>query len=63
MSDMTLAAVIRRMNHEAEVNKTPKWMDPRRGKEAVPHGFRSTFRDWAAGDLSQPPNGLKDTFG
>ena len=24
------------------------WRDPRSGRPAVPHGFRSTFRDWAA---------------
>jgi integrase len=52
--NMTLAAVIRRMNEEAEESKTPRWMDPRRGKEAVPHGFRSTFRDWAAERTSFP---------
>ena len=39
MSDMTLSAVIRR-------NKTV-WLDEH-GKLVVPHGFRSTFRDWAA---------------
>jgi integrase len=39
MSDMTLSAVIRR-------NKTA-WLDEH-GKLVVPHGFRSTFRDWAA---------------
>jgi integrase len=26
----------------------PKWLDPRQKREIVPHGFRSTFRDWAA---------------
>ena len=45
---MTLLAVIQRMNEEAEDNRTPKLIDPRQGKEVVPHGFRSTFRDWAA---------------
>jgi hypothetical protein len=45
---MTLTSVIRRVNEEAEDSGTPKWMDPRHGKEVVPHGFRSTFRDWAA---------------
>lgn len=24
------------------------WLDPRSGRPAVPHGLRSTFRDWAA---------------
>lgn len=37
LSDMTLSAVLRRMN-----------------VSAVPHGFRSTFRDWAAERTSCP---------
>ncbi|MBP6130893.1 site-specific integrase [Thauera sp.] len=37
MSDMTLLAVMRRMN-----------------VDAVPHGFRSTFRDWAAERTNYP---------
>ncbi|WP_295166340.1 site-specific integrase [uncultured Brevundimonas sp.] len=37
LSDMTLAAVLRRM-----------------GIDAVPHGFRSTFRDWAAERTNHP---------
>lgn len=44
LSDMTLTAVIRRFN-EADGHK---WVDPRSGRGVVPHGFRSTFRDWAA---------------
>ncbi len=48
MSDMTLSAVMRRMQ-EAEVRaERPGWCDPRSGRPAVPHGLRSTFRDWAA---------------
>ncbi|WP_205833231.1 tyrosine-type recombinase/integrase [Azohydromonas caseinilytica] len=37
LSDMTLAAVLRRMQ-----------------VDAVPHGFRSTFRDWAAARTQFP---------
>ena len=44
MSDMSLAEVIRRMN---EGEDGPGWVDDA-GEEIVPHGFRSTFRDWAA---------------
>lgn len=47
LSDMTLSAVIRRFN-EVEKDQTPLWIDPSNGREVVPHGFRSTFRDWAA---------------
>jgi integrase len=44
LSDMSLSAVIRRMN---EGEDGPRWVDEAR-EEVVPHGFRSTFRDWAA---------------
>ncbi|WP_037279369.1 phage integrase central domain-containing protein [Rubellimicrobium mesophilum] len=48
LSDMTISAVMRRM-HESEVKAgRPGWIDPRSKKAAVPHGIRSTFRDWAA---------------
>lgn len=48
LSDMTLSAVMRRMQ-ESEVKAGRKgWLDPRSGRPAVPHGLRSTFRDWAA---------------
>ena len=43
LSDMTLLTVIRRMN---EANDEPDWVDAH-GVPVVPHGFRSTFRDWA----------------
>ena len=42
LSDMTLTAAIRRRN-EAEL----KWKDES-GESITVHGFRSTFRDWAA---------------
>lgn len=43
ISDMTLTAVIRRMNEGSAV-----WLDPKTNAQVVPHGFRSSFRDWAA---------------
>lgn len=49
VSDMTLTATIRRFNREQSV-----WVDPERdNEEIVPHGFRSSFRVWAA-DSGQP---------
>lgn len=52
LSDMTLAAVIKRMNGDSE---PPIWCDPKQGNAAiVPHGFRSTFRDWASERTSYP---------
>ncbi|WP_198663053.1 tyrosine-type recombinase/integrase [Cohaesibacter intestini] len=48
MSDMSLSAVMRRM-HQAETEKgNSGWLDPRSKRPAVPHGLRSSFRDWAA---------------
>lgn len=56
LSDMSLSAVMRRMHADkaAEDAKAgiPEdragWRDPRSGRPAVPHGLRSTARDWAA---------------
>ena len=45
ISDMTITAVIRRMN---EGDAGVVWLDPKTNAQVVPHGFRSTFRDWAA---------------
>ena len=46
LSDMTLTAVIRRMNEASEKAGGTGWKD-RTGKVITAHGFRSTFRDWA----------------
>jgi integrase len=43
LSDASTAAVIDRMNE-----KERRWIDPKLDHEVVPHGFRSSFRDWAA---------------
>lgn len=51
ISDMTLTAVIRRMN---EGDGPVPWVDPKNGGQIVPHGFRSTFRDWAAEITTYP---------
>lgn len=50
LSDMAMTETIRRMNETAD----PKWMDPRQGRAVVPHGFRSTFRDWVADETNFP---------
>ncbi|MGC6498956.1 MAG: tyrosine-type recombinase/integrase [Henriciella sp.] len=48
LSDMSLSAVMRRL-HECDVRSGgPGFVDRRNGRPAVPHGLRSTFRDWAA---------------
>ena len=49
LSNMAILELIRRMNAEREVVGLSKWVDPKqRGRDVVPHGFRSSFRDWAA---------------
>jgi integrase len=46
LSDMTLSAAMKRM-HEAEVAAgEPGFIDRTSKRPAVPHGLRSTFRDW-----------------
>lgn len=46
LSDMALSEVVRRMNEGAEKDAPSVWRDAD-GRAIVPHGFRSTFRDWA----------------
>ena len=56
LSDMSISAVMRRMQADAEAAaetagepvESAGWRDPRTGRPAVPHGLRSSFRDWAA---------------
>ena len=48
LSDMSLSAVMRRLNEADEKAGGPGYRDPRSGRPAVPHGLRSTFRQWAA---------------
>lgn len=68
LSDMTLSAVMRRMQADAvkaaekagqDMDKAG-WRDPRSGRPAVPHGLRSTFRDWAA-ELTEWPRDMAET--
>ena len=44
LSDMTLSALMKRMHHSDGVG----YVDAQSGLPAVPHGLRSTFRDWVA---------------
>ncbi len=48
LSDMSMTAVIRRMN-----GAPPKWVD-KDGKTITIHGFRSSFRMWAAESTNYP---------
>jgi len=51
LSDMALTKLIRDMHEGAEA---PGWIDPRENRIATPHGFRSTFRNWAAEQTNYP---------
>lgn len=48
LSDMSISAVMRRMHAAKLKNGEPEYVDPRSRRPAVPHGLRSTFRQWAA---------------
>ena len=50
LSDMSLSACMRRMNEACPEG----YKDPRSGRAAVPHGLRSTFRDWIAERTEYP---------
>lgn len=48
LSDMTLSATMKRL-HEADIARQgPGFADRASKRPAVPHGLRSTFRDWVA---------------
>lgn len=54
LSDMTLSATMRRL-HEADIAaEGPGYLDRVSKRPAVPHGLRSTFRDWAAERTQYP---------
>jgi integrase len=48
VSDMAMTVLLRRMSDAAESAGGSRWVDPKQGADAVPHGFRSTFRDWVS---------------
>lgn len=54
MSDMTIAAIVKKMNAAEEAAGGDGWKDAQSNRVATPHGFRSTFRDWVAEDTEWP---------
>ncbi len=54
LSDMTLSAVMKRMQEAEKKSGRKGWVDANSGRPAVPHGLRSTFRDWAAEKTDYP---------
>lgn len=54
LSDATLNAVIRRMHASEQRADEDGYLDPSSGRVCVPHGFRSSFRDWAGETTAFP---------
>lgn len=54
LSDQTLSAVIKRMHKSEIAEGRAGYLDPKQGRIATPHGFRSTFRDWAGEATPHP---------
>lgn len=55
LSNMAMAEVIRRMNANRKKQGLPPYVDPlQNNRPVVPHGFRSTFRDWAEERTNYP---------
>jgi integrase len=48
LSDMSISAVMRRMQESEVKAGRVGYLDPRSKRPAVPHGLRSTFRQWTA---------------
>ncbi|MFO7737768.1 MAG: integrase arm-type DNA-binding domain-containing protein [Desulfatiglandaceae bacterium] len=63
LSDMTLPKKIKDMHKAAVKNGGNGYIDPKQGRVAVPHGFRSTFRDWGAEKTDFPPEVLEMALG
>jgi integrase len=60
LSKAAMAAVIDRMNEDRVKAGLPKWVDPQQGnREVVPHGFRSTFKDWCS-EVTSYPNDMSE---
>ena len=54
LSDMTLSATMKRMHESAVAEGGAGFIDRTSKRPAVPHGLRSTFRDWAAEKTNFP---------
>lgn len=59
LSDMALSALVKRMHDASVGNRGKGFLDPIYGKVAVPHGFRSSFKDWAR-NLTQYPDEVSE---
>ena len=48
LSNMAMLALLKRMDKQSVAQGEDGWRDPLDGRRVVPHGFRSTFRDWVS---------------
>jgi integrase len=53
LSNTAMLMLLRRMNPHTE-EQPARWRDPQTGEPIVPHGFRSTFKDWCAEATGYP---------
>lgn len=58
LSDMSLTAVLKRMDEDKTKNSLPGWRD-KNGEVITMHGFRSSFRDWVA-EVTNYPNEMAE---
>jgi integrase len=55
LSNMSMADVSGPMNKDRAARKLARYSDPKQGnRDVTVHGFRSTFRDWAAENTNFP---------
>jgi integrase len=55
INDTALLKMVDLMNSAAEKAGLPRWTDPKEvGRDATPHGFRSSFRDWVSEETNFP---------
>ncbi|MDP2030767.1 MAG: integrase arm-type DNA-binding domain-containing protein [Thiobacillus sp.] len=54
MTDMSLTSLVKRMDAKQVKNDAERWLDKKSGRRIVPHGFRSSIRDWAAEETHYP---------
>jgi integrase len=61
LASSSMAAVIDRINDDRCQAGLAKWVDPKQGGRAiVPHGFRSSFKDWASEEEIAHDNNLSE---
>ena len=54
LSNAAMAQLLKGLHAARELAGLPAWVDAKSGRRAVPHGFRSTFMDWAHETTNTP---------